>query len=290
MQFLKILFLPITAPIKFIQEHFKATLLVLILFAIYNNSDTQTLEVPNLKQINLSGPIMDASLILEEINEVKDNSDIKGVLLNVNSPGGAVAPSIEIAYAIKELNTLKPVITYASGTMASGSYYASIWSSKIVANPGSMIGSIGVILQSMDASELMAKIGIKTQTVKIGTYKEVGTPTREWTKKERNELNKVIKSTYDMFVTDVANARKLKVQNHKEFADAHIFTAIQAKNVGLVDKVATINEAKNMLKLAAKVDKPIWAKKDKMDKFMERLVNEATSKIGGLNSNILIAK
>jgi protease-4 len=290
MQFLKILFLPITAPIKFIQEHFKATLLVLILFAIYNNSDSQDLQVANLKQINVLGPIMDASLVLEEIDDVMHDENIKGVLLNVNSPGGAVAPSIEIAYAIKELNKIKPVVAYASGTMASGSYYASIWADKIVANPGSMIGSIGVILQSMDASELMAKIGIKTQTVKIGTFKEAGTPTRQWTKAEREELNKVIKSTYDMFVKDVANARKLKVQNHKEFADAHIFTAIQAKNVGLVDKVATVGEARLLVEKASKVSEPIWAKKDKMEKFMEKLTSEAISKISGLNSNILIAK
>lgn len=289
MQFLKILFLPITAPIKFIQEHFKATLLVIIIFAIYNNTDSQELEAPNLKQINLVGPIMDASLVLEQIDEVKSDTSIKGVLLNINSPGGAVAPSIEIAYAIKELNKIKPVVAYASGTMASGSYYASIWSSKIVANPGSMIGSIGVILQSMDASELMAKIGIQTQTVKVGTYKEVGTPTRQWTKEERDELNKVIQSTYDMFVSDVANARKLKASNHKEFADAHIFTAIQAKNVGLVDKVATINEAKLIVEKSAKVSNPIWAKKDKMEKFMEKLISETISKVG-LNSNTLIAK
>jgi protease-4 len=290
MQFLKLLFLPITAPIKFIQEHFKATLLVLILIAIYNNTDSKDLEVANLKQINITGPIMDASSVLEAIDNAKNDTNIKGVLLNVNSPGGAVAPSIEIAYAIKELNAIKPVVAYASGTMASGSYYASIWAKTIVANPGSMIGSIGVIMQSMDASELMSKIGVKTQTVKIGTYKEAGTPTREWTKTERDELNKVIKSTYDMFVSDVANARKLKVENHKEYADAHIFTAIQAKNVGLVDKVATIGKTKILVSELANVSNPIWAKKDKMEEFMEKLVNETTSKISGLNSNILIAK
>lgn len=290
MQLLKILFLPITAPIKFIQEHFKATLLVLILFTIYNNTDSQTLEVPNLKQINLNGPILDASSLLEEIDALKNNPNIKGVLLNVNSPGGAVAPSIEIAYAIKELNKIKPVIAYASGTMASGGYYASIWSSQIVANPGSMIGSIGVILQSMDASELMEKIGIKTQIVKVGTYKEAGTPTRKWTKQEKDELNKVIKSTYNMFVSDVANARKLKISNHKQYADAHIFTAIQAKSVGLIDKVATINEAKLLVEKTANVSQPLWAKKDKVEQFMEKLVNETISKIQGLSADILVAK
>jgi protease-4 len=145
-------------------------------------------------------------------------------------------------------------------------------------------------MQSMDASELMSKIGIKTQIAKVGTYKEAGTPTRQWTKEEREELNKVIKSTYDMFVSDVANARKLKISDHKKYADAHIFTAIQAKNVGLVDKVATISEARLLVEKTAKVSEPIWAKKDKMEKFMEKLVNETISKVSGLNTNILIAK
>ncbi|MDX9744048.1 MAG: signal peptide peptidase SppA [Arcobacteraceae bacterium] len=288
MNFFKILFTPITVPIEFIQNHFKATLLVLIVFFIYQSSNPDDLVTPNLKTIHLSGAIMDASFILEEIESAKTDENIKGILLDVNSPGGAVAPSVEIAYAIKELNTLKPVVAYASGTMASGSYYSSIWASKIIANPGSMVGSIGVIMQSVDASELMSKLGVKTQTVKVGTYKEAGTPTRKWTKEEKAELDKVIGSTYEMFVSDVASARKLKVEDKNKFADAHIFTAIQAKNVGLVDSVGTMNEAKRMVQTMAKVKEPIWDKKDKMDKFLEKFANEAISKIG-LNSTTLVA-
>lgn len=278
----------ITGTISFIQNHFKTTVLILILFFIYQNSNSENLITPNLKTIHLNGAIMDASFLLEEIDDIKKDESIKGVLLDVNSPGGAVAPSIEIAYAIKELNQVKPVVAYASGTMASGSYYASIFASKIVANPGSMIGSIGVIMQSVDASELMSKIGVKTQTVKIGTYKEAGTPTRKWTKEELNELNKVILSTYDMFVSDVANARKLKIEDKNRYADAHIFTATQAKDVGLIDKVSTLSDARKMVEIASKVQEPIWDKKDKMDKFLDKLANETISKIG-LDSSKLIA-
>jgi len=279
MQFFKILFSPITAPIRFIQRNFKATLLVIILISLYSNSSKDTLTPANLQEIVLSGAIMNSDDILVKINEAKKNKNIKGVLLIVNSPGGAVAPSIEIAYAIKELNTIKPVITYAAGTIASGSYYSAIWSSKIIANPGSMVGSIGVIMQSYDASALLTTVGIKMQTVKAGTYKEAGTPTRAWSKNERAELNKVIKDTYNMFITDVANARKLDVKNHKEFADAHIFTASQAKKVGLVDEVNTINRAREVLITHSKVKIPVWKKKDKMEKFMEKLVQGTISNI-----------
>ena len=289
MNFFRIIFLPITAPIKFIQRNFKATILVLFLIFTFKNTDSSTIQVANLQQINLTGAIMDASLILEDINKAKKDSNIKGVLLVVNSPGGAVAPSVEIAYAIKELNEIKPVIAYASGVMASGSYYASIWADTIIANPGSMVGSIGVIMQSVDASELMSKIGIKTQTVKMGEYKEAGTPSRAWNKKETQELNKVIKSTYNMFVSDVANARKLKKENHKTYANAHIFTSIQAKNVNLIDEVGTISKAKALLVKKAKVKKAVWNEKDEMEKFMEKIISTTISQIGINTSSRLSA-
>jgi len=279
MNFFKILFSPITAPIRFIQHNFKATLLVIIIISIYQNSDPQTILKPNLQIINLKGAINDPSEILSHIKQAKDNKNIKGVLLVVNSPGGAVAPSVEISYAIKELNHIKPVIAYASGTMASGSYYSSIWAKKIVANPGSMIGSIGVIMQSVDTSNLLSKIGVKTQTIKMGKYKEVGTPTRPWTQYEKKELHKVIKNTYNMFVKDVATARKLKIADQTKFADAHIFTASQAKKVGLIDQVITINGAKKLLEKEANIKNPIWKKEDKLDKFLKQILQNSFSNI-----------
>jgi len=290
MNFFKALFSPITAPITFIQNNFKATLFVaIIIYVLFNSNNTQ-LKTANLQEISLNGTIMNVDSVLNEINKAKINKNIKGVLFKVNSGGGAVAPSVEVAYAIKELNKLKPVIAYASGTMASGSYYASIWANKIIANPGSMIGSIGVIMQSANASELLSKIGIKPQTVKIGTYKEAGTPTRAWNKEEKDELTKVIKSTYDMFVFDVAKARNLKVSNHKIFADAHIFTSIQAKNVGLIDEVGTLSMAKNILQNESNVTKAIWSKKDKMEIFFEKLVADTISQVSILTDLKLMAK
>ncbi len=281
------LFLPITAPIQFIQRNFKTVLFLTVLFYVANNTDPKSLEQPNLQIIELNGPIMTADEVLDKISTATTDPLIKGVLFKVNSPGGAVAPSVEIAYAIKELNQIKPVIAYASGVMASGSYYASIWATKIVANPGSMIGSIGVIMQSVDASELMSKIGVKTQTVKVGSYKEAGTPTRKWTKIEKDELQKITQNTYDMFVDDVSNARKLKKENHKNYADAHIFTASQAKEVGLVDNVATITTAKIMLTNLSKVEKPIWSKEDKMEKFMQKMLSGTIANISNSMSGLI---
>lgn len=271
MNFIKKLFLPITLPLKFIQEHFKAMLFLLILFLLFAPATEQELTPNNLQEISLVGPIMDATDIVQKIDAAANNNAIKGVLLSVNSPGGAVAPSIEISYAIKRLKEKKPVVVYAKGTMASGSYYASIWADEIIANPGSMVGSIGVIMEGTDLSEIMNKIGIKTQNVHAGKYKQLGTPDREWKTYEVNELNKVIQGTYKMFVSDVANARGLDANKSDIYANAHIFTARQAKDVGLVDALGVSYDAKRKVAELSGVKMPVWNKEDKFDKLMKKL-------------------
>ena len=271
MNFIKKLFLPISIPMKFIQDHFKAMLFLLLLFLLFAPQDEQSLKSNNLQEINLVGPIMDATDIVAKIDAAADNDSIKGVLLSVNSPGGAVAPSIEIAYAIKRLKAKKPVVAYAKGTIASGSYYASIWADEIIANPGSMVGSIGVIMKGADLSEVMQKIGIKTQGVHAGKYKELGTTDRPWNDYEVNELNKVIQGTYDMFTADVASARDLNLTKRDFFANAHIFTAKQAMEVGLVDSLGVGYDAKKRVVELSGVKSPVWNKEDKFDKFMKKL-------------------
>ncbi|MDF1879395.1 signal peptide peptidase SppA [Sulfurimonas sp. SAG-AH-194-C20] len=271
MHFIKKLFLPITLPMKFIQDHFKAMLFLLLLFLLFAPENEQSLKSNNLQEINLVGPIMDATEIVAKIDEAADNENIKGVLLSVNSPGGAVAPSIEIAYAIKRLQEKKPVVAYAKGTIASGSYYASIWADEIIANPGSMVGSIGVIMKGADLSEIMQKIGIKSQGVHAGKYKELGTTDRPWNDYEVNELNKVIQGTYDMFTADVANARDLNLSKRDFYANAHIFTAHQAMKVGLVDSLGVGYDAKQRVVELSGVKNPVWNKEDKFDKFMKKL-------------------
>lgn len=271
MEFFRKLFLPITIPMKFIQEHFKAMIFLLILFLLFAPTTNEGLTQHNLQSINLVGPIMEVSEVLEQIEKAGKDENIKGVLLVVNSPGGAVAPSVEVAYAIKRLKEKKPVIVYAQGALASGSYYASIWADKIIANPGAMVGSIGVVMQGADLSELMSKIGIKSQSVQVGKYKKVGTPDREWTEYEINELNKVVHGTYDMFTQDVADARGLDFNKRDLYANAHIFTAHQAKDVGLVDSVGVMYDAKVALATLSKVANPVWNKEDKFDKLVKKL-------------------
>ena len=244
---------------------------LLVVTLIFMPNDDASLMPHNLEKITLAGPIMDINEVVQKLDEARLNDKVKGVLLVVDSPGGAVAPSIEVSYAVKRLKAVKPIVVYASGTIASGSYYSSIWASEIVANPGSMVGSIGVIMEGANLSEIMQKIGIKTQVVSAGKYKQLGTTDREWLPFEKEELNKVIQGTYNMFVTDVATARKLKIEDAPNFANAHIFTASQAKAVGLVDKLGVSYDAQNDLIKLSGVKDPVWNKEDQMDKFIKKL-------------------
>ena len=287
MNTLKTIFSPFFSIMKFIQEHFKAMLFLLLLFLLFSPSESE-LEPANLAEIKLQGVIMDASLVVEQLELARKDKNIKGVLFVVNSPGGAVPPSIEIMQAIKRLKEQKPVIAYAAGTIASGSYYASIYANEIYANPGSMVGSIGVIMQGTNYAELAKKIGISAQTIKAGSFKEVGTGSREWTLDEKAELEKVINDTYNLFVNDVSTARKLDPKKHTVFADAHIFTASQAKEVGLIDKLGVGYDAKKALVELSGVDRAVWQKEDKIDSFVRRLSGETASFMGAYFSNLTL--
>jgi protease IV len=274
---LKKIFLPITIPLDFIQKYFKTFVFITIVILI-TNPTKENIQTNNLQTINLIGPIMDPKLVLEDIQKAKEDSNIKGVLLNVNSPGGAVAPSIELAYAINELNEKKPVIVYASGVLASGAYYASIWADTIIANPGSIVGSIGVIFQGANFQELLSNIGIKSQIIKAGQYKEIGTMSREWSTLEKKQLKSVINDTYNMFIEDVSDARDLDIKKQKIYANGKIFTARQSKEVGLIDDIGTMAYAKEKLIKISKVKNPIWNKDTKIDQFIQKIISETINK------------
>jgi len=267
----------LAAIFTFIQDHFKAVVLVLFLLWFFIPTGEESISSYNLQKVTLVGPILDASTIMEQLDEAAENPDVKGVLFCIDSPGGAVAPSIEIAHAIKRVRETKPVVVYTGGVMASGGYYSAIWGNEIIANPGSIVGSIGVIMEGADISGLMEKIGVKTQVVHAGTYKQVGTFDREWTKAERAELDKVIQGTYDLFVHDVAQARGLDPKQSAIYADAHIFTADQALKVGLIDTIGVEYDAKKRVEELSGVQEPAWNREDPMERFLKQFALEGAT-------------
>lgn len=266
-----ILFRWIHKILGYIQNHFKAMLFLLLVFFLIDPFGESNLQQANLKTIKLRDKIANIDKVLEEIDKATQNPAIKGVLLNVDSPGGALAASIELSMAIKRLQQRKPVIAYASGSMTSGSYYASIWADEIIANPGAFIGSIGVLFQVPNIKPLADKLGIKEQVIAAGEYKQMGTFTRDWSKKEEKALRVLIDDAYELFISDVAAARSLKLEEAQSFADAKIFIAKKAKEVGLIDDVGSIFTAQAALELKSGVSQPVWDKPSELELFFEEL-------------------
>ena len=162
--------------------------------------------------------------------------------------------------------------------MASGSYYAGVNADKILANPGSFIGSIGVIMQAPNIAELAHKIGVSEQVVKAGELKEAGTFTRQWSKEERASLQNLVDGAYELFTKDVAQARNLSLDKKDEWANARVFLADDALKTGLIDGVCGYFDAKSELEAMSGVDEPVWQEKPQIEKLMEKFTHQ------GINS------
>ncbi|EAH4889032.1 signal peptide peptidase SppA [Campylobacter jejuni] len=279
MQILKSFFKALGCGIKFINTYFKTFVLLLIVIWILMPSANSSSNLANLERIDLKGEIFDSSAVLEKIINAKNDSNIKGVLFVIDSPGGAFAPSMELALAIEDLKIEKPVLVYASGTMASGSYLAGVGANKILANPASFIGSIGVIMQGADLSGLANKLGIKEQTIQAGEFKSAGTFARAWNENERNFLQGLIDQSYDLFTGFVAKERALDLNKKDQWANARVFLAAKAKELGLIDELSNYENAKKELEKLANVSNPVWKEEDKIDKFLNRLEGQASSLI-----------
>lgn len=280
--FFKRLFSPFVALIAFINNHFKGMLFLLLLYLLFANPTDTSLQEANLLSIDIHGAIEDARPMLEQIDAAKNDPAIKGVLLHVNSPGGGLAPSVELMMAVRELQAHKPVVAYGAGTMASGGYYAAIWADYIVANPGAFIGSIGVLFQAPNIKPLADKLGIKEQVIQAGKYKQMGTFTRAWTQEEREALTHLIDGAYAMFTADVAKARELDPKDVEAFGDARLFLAHEAVTVGLIDELGSLAHAKATLEERSGVQEAKWKTPSAWEKALSRLGSEVRLHLHGL--------
>lgn len=267
----------IIAPLDFITRYFKALIFLLIVILIISATlkTDMNLNPPNLGKIHLQNVILSSESVRSQIDKIIENPTIKGTLLIIDSPGGSVSASIEIADMIAELKEKMPVVAYVEGVMASGSYYAGMYANKIYANRGTLIGSIGVIFSGANIEELLQKIGIKSQEIAIGKYKEVGTFTRKWTLDEKNFLHDLLQESYATFVSDVAKTRQLDIKSSKEYAEGKVFSAKKALELKLIDKIGTRNEAILELKNLAKVENPVWLEKDKFEALFDKIIQSS---------------
>ncbi|WP_017325566.1 signal peptide peptidase SppA [Synechococcus sp. PCC 7336] len=220
--------------------------------------------------ISLQGPIsadasglMGSRKVAARLRQLAKEDRVKGVLLKLNSPGGTVGASQELYRAVKKVRENKPIVVAVGDLAASGAYYTASAADEIVAYPGSLVGSIGVIIQGINAAELLEKIGISPETIKTGQFKDLLSPTRALSEPERELLADLIDNAYQQFIEDVARGRQhlpenaeavlseevmqaregMTVEQVRQLADGRIFTGQQALAAGLVDELGGIDEA-----------------------------------------------
>jgi protease-4 len=202
-----------------------------------------------LGMVRIEGAIMDPEPVVNWIRVLRRDESIKGVLLRINSPGGAVAPSQEMYSAVKRLAEEKPVVVSMGSVAASGGYYAAAPADLIVANPSTITGSIGVRMQLANLEELFGKIGIKQFALTTGKFKDAGSPFKPLTVEDRAYLESVIQDMHEQFVADVAEGRGMLLEDVRPLADGRIFTGNAAFDVGLVDELGDLEEAFEKLKV-----------------------------------------
>ncbi|MHB9093532.1 MAG: signal peptide peptidase SppA [Eubacteriales bacterium] len=192
--------------------------------------------------------------VMEQLKKAREDDSIKAVLLRINSPGGSAAASQEIGDEIERVRKAgKTVVASMGDVAASGGYWIAAKADKIMANPATMTGSIGVIMESMNIQELYNKIGVSPQTVKSGPFKDIGSPNRPISPAERAILQGMVDDIYQQFVDVVAKGRKMDRNEVLKLADGRIFTGRQAKNLGLVDALGNYYDAIELTRKVAKI-------------------------------------
>jgi protease-4 len=202
--------------------------------------------------IRIEGVIMDSRETIEELRRFRDNPSIKAVVLRIDSPGGGVVPSQEIHTEVlkaRKDGRLK-VVASMGNLAASGGYYIAAATDKIVANPGTLTGSIGVIMELANVQGLLEKVGVRSVVIKSGRYKDLASPFRAMSKEDRGLLQNVLDDVHDQFIQAVAAGRALKVEEVRPLADGRIFTGRQARTAKLVDELGDLQDA---IKLAARL-------------------------------------
>lgn len=193
--------------------------------------------------VRIEGPIMDSKNTIDEIKGYLKDPSIKALVLRVDSPGGAVVPSQEIYEEVKKAALKKKVIVSMGSVAASGGYYISAPADRIIANPGTLTGSIGVIMEIPNIEGLMNKIGVKTEVIKSGRHKDIASAFRKMGKEERLILQGVLDDVHEQFIKAVSEGRKIPFDEVKKLADGRIFTGRRAMEARLVDELGTFEDA-----------------------------------------------
>jgi len=254
-----------------------------VLIGIISRVDDWSLPTGNkVAVLPVTGLIADSESTIEQLRKFSKDDSVKAIVLRINSPGGGVGPSQEIYEEVRKLKGKKVVVASMGALAASGGYYIACAAQKIYANPGTITGSIGVIMQFVNVKDLIEKIGLKGMVVKSGVFKDIGSPVRDMKPEERELLQGVIDNVHSQFIGAVAEGRKMDREKVAKIADGRIFSGEQAKALGLVDALGNLEDAVAEAGKLAKIEgepRVVTPPKKKLS-ILELLKEEAISIIG----------
>lgn len=205
-------------------------------------------SIPGIGIVPVEDIILESEPTIKKLRMLENDPSVYGIIIHINSPGGAVAPSQEIYSEILRLKRKKKVYASISSTAASGGYYIAVAADRVFANPGSMVGSIGVIIRTFNIEGLMDKLGIRSEVIKSGKNKDIGSLFRQMKPEEKALLENVVSDTHEQFINAVAENRSLPIAKIREIADGRVFTGNQAKTLGLIDQIAGFRETAEQMK------------------------------------------
>ncbi|WP_321493295.1 signal peptide peptidase SppA [uncultured Desulfobacter sp.] len=224
----------------------------------------------NIGVVEVTGPIMSSKEIIDDIKEFRDDDAIKAIVLRVDSPGGGIGPSQEIYRELMKTRAEKIVITSMGSVAASGGYYIACATQGIVANSGTITGSIGVIMEYANLEEIAKKIGISPVVIKSGEYKDMGSPMRELKDSEKQLFQDLVDELHTQFVSDAAVARNMEAKAMAKLADGRVYTGQSAMKLKLVDRIGNMDDAVQWAAEMAGIEGeviPVYPKEDKMTLF-----------------------
>jgi len=263
---------------------------VLILFAVISinrtnmhskSSASNIFGDNNIGLVSITGVIYDSRSWIKKIEDFRKQDRIKAIVVRIESPGGAVAASQELYEALRRARQVKPVVASFGNVAASGGYYTALGADSVVANPGSTTGSIGVIIEMYEYHELLNNLGISSQVVKSGKFKDSGNPARELTPDEKAYLQSYIDDSFKTFSETVAKERNIPLKKVLEIADGRVFTGRQALELGLVDLLGDQHYAVHIAAKMAGIEgeaNVVKAPKRSSD-WLELILDEATNRV-----------
>ena len=266
--------------------------IVIVFMSLLSDSDTEDVEYGSggtVAIIELNEPIVTSQNIVRQFKRYRENVSVRAIVFRIESPGGGVAPSQEIYEEVKKTREYgKPVVVSMGSVAASGGYYAALGADRIVANPGTITGSIGVISQFMHVNDLLEKIGVSSTTIKSGRLKDSGSPFRAMDAADKKYFQEMIDDVHDQFISAVAEERKLPKESVRKMADGRVYTGRKAYQLHLIDTLGTYQDAIMIAADLAGIDRsPKIIREKKKEKLSDMLFGEMRGEVARWRDELL---